>query len=53
MSTKKKIGIGAGAAAGVAGLAIGSKIAYDYAKYKKWKAKNPLRKNITLMLQEH
>ena len=47
MSTKKKIGIGAGAAAGVAGLAIGGKIAYDYAKYKKWKAKNPLRKNVT------
>ena len=43
MSTKKKIGIGAG----IAGLAVGSKIAYDYAKYKKWKAKNPLRKNVT------
>ena len=47
MSTKKKIGIGAGAAAGVAGLAIGAKMTYDYAKYKKWKAKNPLRKNVT------
>ena len=44
MSTKKKIGIGA---ASVAGLAIGSKIAYDYAKYKKWKGKEPLRKNVT------
>ena len=47
MSTKKKIGIGAGAAAGVAGLAIGAKMTYDYAKYKKWKAENPLRKNVT------
>ena len=41
MSTKKKIGIGAVGAAGVAGLAIGGKLLYDRIQYNKFKKKNP------------